>query len=288
MRKPWRLVYPGVELPFGTIESGFVFETAPDLGARAISNEDAARPRGDGRSFGQDYVDGRTITFELAVPGNDEEEARQRLGALSRAWRADSVRLSSGAVATLESDRGRVTFGRPRRFASAEEWLPQGLALVTADFETSEDAWYGPEQRADVSLVPAPGGGLVAPLAAPLATTATSDRSRVFTVGGELNTWPVFEVAGPITNPVVEIVGVLSMEFRTTLAEGETLVADSRPFARSILRNGASIAGTLAPRATRLSQAALAPGRYELVLRGTSEPGTARAAVRWRDAYPTP
>jgi len=288
MRNPWRLTYPGVALPFGTVESGYVFAAAPDLGARSFLTEDTGRPRGDGRLFGQDYVDGRTITFDLAVHGDDEDEARQRLGTLSRAWRADAVRLEGGAVATLESDRGRVAFGRPRRFASTDEALPQGLSLVTADFETADDAWYGPENRADVDLVPPAGGGLVAPLASPLSTTATSDRSRVFTVGGTLDTWPIFEIRGPITNPVLEVMGAYRLELRTTLTASHRVVIDTRPFARSILRNGASIAGTLAPHSGRLSQAALPPGTYELVLRGTSEPGTARATVRWRDAYPTP
>lgn len=288
MRNPWRLSYPGVVLPFGTVESGVVFTTAPDLGSRAVQDEDAALPRGDGRAFGQDYLDGRTLTFELAVHGSDEDAARKTLGTLSRAWRADSVRLTSGAVATLESDRGRVAFGRPRRFASADEDLPQGLAVVTADFETADDNWYGTEQRVNVALVPPAGGGLIAPLASPLATTTSSDRSQVFTVAGELDTWPVFEIQGPITNPVLEVVGSLRMEFRLTLSETQKITIDTRPFARSILRDGASVAGTLSRTSSRLSQASLAPGKHELVLRGTSAPGTARAAVLWRDAYTTP
>lgn len=288
MRKPWKLSYPGTELSFGTIQTGYVFETAPDLGSRAISHEDTPRPQADGRVFGEDFVAGRTITFELAVDGEDEDEARHRLGILSRAWRADSVRQQAGAVATLESDRGRVAFGRPRRFAASEELLPEGLALVTADFEAAEDNWYGPENRREIQLVPAAGGGLVAPLRAPLSTTATSDRSQVLTIGGDLETWPVFEVYGPITNPVLEIVGVLRMELQLSLTEDQRVVLDSRPFARSILRNGASVAGSLTPNSTRLSQAALSPGRYEFALRGASPSGTARAAIRWRDAYPTP
>jgi hypothetical protein len=162
------------------------------------------------------------------------------------------------------------------------------MTQVLADFACSDAGWYGSEQSENISLVPDPGGGLIAPLASPLATTRTSDRSQSFTVGGHLPTWPVFEIKGPITNPVVEVVGLLSMEFRLSLAFDQTLIVDTRPWARSILRDTASKAGTLSRTSTRLSKAAIPPGKYEFVLRGTSDSGTASATLRWRDAFVNP
>jgi len=288
MPNDWLLSYPGEALTFGTIASRFVFTEAPDLGPTEIHSEDAARPRADGVIFGADFHGGRTITFELAVDGKDETDGRTLLGRLGKAWRADKIRQSPGAVAMLTSGGGRVTFGRPRRFASNDEYLPQGLAHVVADFACAEDVWYGGEQSVNVALQPPPGGGLIAPLASPLATTATSDRSTVIRIGGEVSTWPVFEIQGPIVNPIVEIVGLLKMEFRTSLAFDQKLVVDTRPWVRSILRNGASVAGSLTRTSTRLSKAAIPPGSYELVLRGTSDSGTASVTTRWRDAYTTP
>lgn len=289
MRNDWIISYPGEALSFGSIASRYVFTAAPEIGPPDIETADATRPRGDGVAFGVDFFGGRTITFEIDVDGVDEVDARARLAVLNRAWRADAVRQTPGAVATLTTDSGRVTFGRPRRFVSADGWLPQGLSEVTADFACSDTLFYaGAESEASVSLIPAPSGGLIAPLASPLATTRTSDRSEVFTVGGELPTWPVFEIQGPITNPVVEVLGVLRMEFRLTLAYDEALVVDTRPWARSILRNGASVAGCLSRTSSRLSQASIPPGSYELVLRGASGSGTAAATVRWRDAYLNP
>lgn len=285
----WRLTYPGEDLAFGSIESGYVFTTAPDLGAREIDHEDERRPRTDGVSFGQDFMGGRTITFELDVNGTDEADAKAKLARLSRAWRADVVRFTPGATATLTSGSGRVAFGRPRRFASNDDLQPQGLSTVVADFATADDAWYGgTEQGVTVSLVPAPSGGLLAPLAAPLSTTLSSDRSQGVTIGGELPTWPVIEIQGPITNPTVELVGAVRMDFRLTLAYDQKLVIDSRPWARSILRNGASVAGTITRTSTRLAHAALDPGSYEFVLRGTANTGNPYATIRWREAYITP
>lgn len=288
MPNDWRLAYPGEDLAFGSIASRLVFSAAPDLGSHEIRHDDAERPRADGVVFGADFFGGRTITFDVAVAGEDEAHARELLAVMAGAWRADVVRKTSGAVATLAADSGRITYGRPRRFASVDELLPQGMSHVIADFAAVESVWYGEEHNVSVTLQPAPGGGLLAPLASPLATTSSSDRSTAFTVAGDLQTWPVFEIQGPITNPVVEIVDLLRMEFRLTLAHDETLVVDTRPWGRSILRDGASVAGSLSRTSTRLSQAAIPPGSHELVLRGVSESGTARVTARWRDAYLTP
>lgn len=288
MPNDWHLSYPGEDLAFGSVASGFVFDAAPEVGPLEIRSDDAVRPRADGVVFGADFFGGRTITFGITVDGADEAEARERLAVLTKAWRADSIRSTPGAVATLASDSGRVAFGRPRRFVSADELLPFGLSRVTCDFAGGDSLWYGAESSASVTLAPSSNGGLIAPLASPLATTATSDRSTGFTVGGEVPTWPVFEIQGPITNPVVEVVGVFRMEFRTSLAYDQTLTVDTRPWARTILRDGASLAGTLSRTSTRLSQASLPPGRYELALRGASESGTASVGIRWRDAHLTP
>lgn len=288
MPNDWHLSYADVDVPFGSVASGYVFNKAPEVGAPEIVQEDATRPRSDGVAFGVDYLSGRTVTFDLTVNGRDEADARAKLADLARAWRADAVRQTAGAVAALTSSNGRSTFGRSRRFASADELLPQGMTQVVADFASADDLWYGQETKVSVGLVPAPGGGLVAPLAAPLSTTSTSDRSQVVTVGGAVPTWPVFEIQGPITNPVVEIVGRIRMEFRLSLAFDQTLVVDTRPWARSVLLDGASVAGSLTRTSTRLSRSALAPGSHELVLRGVSQSGTARLSAAWRDAYLTP
>lgn len=289
MPNDWHLSYDGVDVAFGSVASGYVFNKAPEIGAADFVVDDANRPRADGLAFGTDYLGGRTVGFDLTVNGTSEDDARSRLATLAKAWRADSVRGTPGAVAMLTSGSGRVTFGRPRRFASNDDLLPSGMTQILADFACSEAVWYGSEQSETVALVPDTGGGLITPLASPLATTATSDRSRSFSVGGHLPTWPVFEIQGPITNPVVEIVGLVSMEFRTSLTFDQTLVVDTRPWARSVLRNdGASKAGTASRGSTRLSQSAIPAGQYEFVLRGTSDSGTASATLRWRNAYINP
>lgn len=288
----WSLVYPGAEYVFGTGATPVFNITAPNLGDAGIRNADNDRARGDGIAFGTDFRSNRTIGFDLGIKGQTEDEIRDAEAALSRVWRADAVRSKAGAVAELHSryrGRERVTFGRPRRYAPNLADAKHGLGLVTADFVTADDKWYSAvENVQSVTLAPAVGGGLMAPLASPLSTTADSDRSTAIRVTSDLPVWPVITIQGPITNPVVEVLGVLRFEVRTTLRSDQSLVIDTQPWGRTVLRDGASVAGALTRTSTRLSKAAISPGSYELVLRGQDETGTARATVRWRDVYTTP
>lgn len=289
----WSLTYAGTSVTWGPADLPIVNMDAPDLGAVDIREDDADRPREDGRAFGQDFRGGRTISFELGVFGQDEAAARTTLAALARAWRADPVRGTPGAVAELRmrhAGRERVAYGRPRRFASNDSEIGQGVATVVADFAVTDDVFYGTTaQIEDVTLAPPLGGGLTGVLAAPLTTTTTSDRSAAITVGGELSAWPVLTIHGPTTNPVVEVVGRWRLELRTTLAYDRAVTVDPRPWARSVLLNGGgSLAGAVTRTSPRLSAMALPPGSYEVALRGIDETGTSSVRFAWRDAYPTP
>jgi hypothetical protein len=288
MSGDWKLTYPGNTLTFGSHESRMGFASAPEIGLPDSLTEDMSAPGGDGRLFGVDYFGGQMVTFEVDIftPG-DREAAKVLLAQMRHVWRADAIRSDAGAVATLTSDRGRVTFGRPRRFVPGEDGDRSGLIRVTADFATVSDLWFGELEQVEVGLVPVPSGGLVAPLAAPLSTTESSDRSQAVTVGGELPTWPAVMVFGPITNPVVEI-GPVRWEFRITLAYDQSLTVDAAPWARTILRDGAGVPGVLTPKSTRLANATVSPGVHEFVLRGSSSTGTARAVASWRPAFHTP
>lgn len=288
----WRLSYPGVDLVFGTASHEVFLLATPDLGDVELRTADAANARRDGVSFGVDYLGGRTITFDLGVRGESEAAVRSSLAALAAAWRADAVRSRPGAVATLAAryrDEDRVVFGRPRHFAQVTaEARTARFASVVADFACADDRFYSAEEHeVTVSIVPAPQGGLEAPLASPLSTTESSDRSVGFTVAGDSPAWPVIVVEGPISSPVVEVVGRWRLEFDLTLDYDHTLTIDASPWARTVLRDGAGVWGSLSRTSSRLAETGLPPGDYEFVLRGESTTGTALARLRWRDSYST-
>lgn len=286
----WQLVYGDTAVTFGPADLPIVNMSAPDLGDIEVTADDVNRPRADGVAFGVDYRGGRTITFDLGLFGADEADVRATLRTLARAWRADPVRLVPGATAELHvqyAGAERVVYGRPRRFAAAEADVAQGVVTVAADFACVDDLFYDPaDQSFSLGIVPPPSGGLITPLASPLTTTATSDRSTGFTVGGDMPAWPVITIHGPITNPEVEVVGQWTIGLNTSLASDQSLTIDTRPWARTILlSNGGSLAGTLTAGSARLASASLPPGDYEAVLRGTDQTGTASLTFAWRNVY---
>lgn len=289
MLTDWRLTYGTTDFKFGTIDSKYVFpqDGPPDVSNLTIDDEDADRPRGDGILFGTDFLGGTTITFSIDVNGADEAESLRLLQDLAHAWRADEVRSNPGAVAMLTSHTGRVTFGRPRKFQHKLDLTPFGLTAVDCTFDTADSLWYSAPNFETVKLVPDLGGGLKDPLKAPLTTSKGTDRSQSIVVGGVAPVWPTITIDGPITNPVVEVVGVFSLGFNISLAADQSLTIDTRPWARTITRDGAGIAGSLDPNRNRLSEASIPPGTYELSLRGISPSGTPQAQITWRDAYPT-
>ena len=285
----WRLSYPGTSYTFGTTATPVWHRTTPDLGDVEIRSADVDRPRQDGRAFGMDYRGGRTITFDMGIRGRTPEAVREEASALQRAWRADAVRQTPGAVAELRihyNGRERLVYGRPRRLAlDFSEVAVNQYVGVVADFACVDDLFYAPDLNGvGFGIVPSLGGGLTAPLRSPLSTTATSDRSQGFRVSSEMPAWPIITVDGPISNAVVTIGPDVRIEVRQDIGVGETVVIDTQPWARTAIRNGtANVAGSL--RGTRLSQASLLSGAYDVGLKGTDPTGTAAVRVDWRAVY---
>ncbi|MDG4792704.1 hypothetical protein [Micromonospora sp. WMMD1082] len=288
-----RLLYSGTDITWGPADLPIVTVGPPDWGDVEIRSEDEPRPREDGVMMGDDYRGNRVVTLELGVFGATEAAARTTLAGLSRAWRGDTIRRTPRVAAELRTrnaGRERAVFGRPRRFAVEENEAQEGVLLVGATFETVDDLFYATTETVrTVTLAPPLGGGLTGVLGSPLTTTATSDRSAVLDVGGELPAWPVLQIRGPITNPVVEILGRWRVELRTTIAVGRTVTVDPRPWSRSVLLNGGgSVAGALTRTSPRLADMTIPPGRHEVAFRGTDETGTSSVRIAWRDAHASP
>ncbi|MEU8023750.1 hypothetical protein AB0B88_16195 [Micromonospora haikouensis] len=288
----WTITYPGTSFTWGYPWDEVINLTAPDLGAPELRVDDADQPRRDGRLFGVDYRSGTTITFEVGLSTRAGEAAVRDLAERMRqVWRADVLRGIPGAVAELRArhvGRERVTYGRPRRWATVDQLAPRGYIPGVATFETADDLWYGPDVFSEtLAITPPLGGGLVGSLSAPLTSTGESDRSQAITVGGALPAWPVITIAGPITNPVVEMVGLWRFELLASLAYDRTVTIDTRPWVRSVVLNqaGGSLAGALTRQSPRLADAGIPPGTYEAVLRGIDATGTARATVAWQETY---
>ncbi|MER7164492.1 hypothetical protein ABT336_00215 [Micromonospora sp. NPDC000207] len=287
----WSLVYPGTALTWGPRHRPVINRTKPEITGPELRVDDADLPRGDGRMFGQDFRSGAAIVFNLGMIAASEQAVRDLAAEVTAAWRGDRVRSVPGAVAELRAryaGRERTTYGRPRRCDLDYRFAEQGVITGIAEFAMVADCWYGPTESTSVGIAPGVGGGLVAPLSAPLLTTQDSDRSAAVTVTGLLPARPVLTVLGPIVNPTVELVGLWSIGLQTTLAYDQAVTVDTRPWARSVLRSGGgSAAGALTRQSPRLADATIPAGVHELVLRGTDGTGTARAELSWQPTYPS-
>lgn len=292
----WELSYPGCELVFGTIASGRYFLTPPDLGSAEIEAGDQPPPRGDGTAFGVDTLTGPTFTFEIGVDQVDQvgpwAAVLDAQGDMRRAWRADVIRRQPRAVAVLRTrnaGRTRRVYGRPRKFApTPAKFDRRGYNSVVAEFKTADDLFYGDEPTLlTVGIVPPFTGGLSAPLSAPLtATAATSSASRMLGVAGDEPSWLQATVYGPITDPVIDIVGVLTVTLRLTIASDQRVDIDARPWVRRALTSaGASVAGAFTADTPRLSNMTIPPGYHEVALRGVDATGTASLSIEVEHVY---
>lgn len=295
----WRLEYPGESLEFGTHETGFPFTRQVTVGPVEVVTNDADHPLSDGLVFGVDILRGRTLGFAGAhilpvkTPTHYRHERPLILGdRIEAVWRGDVVREVPGGVAELTHvDRGRMVYGRPRRYAADHAKLRHGWTTWAADFTTVDDRFYGAEEKTvTVALVAGSVGGYETPFEFPLSAVGGSGSPRaLLDNAGKLSTWPVVTINGPIYAPGVELLslggGTLwRMWVDAYLASDESLVIDCRPWVRSAKLNGTNVPGLL--RGATMGQARIPVGASELKLTGVDGTGTATVNVSWRDAHP--
>jgi hypothetical protein len=288
MSAAWKLdCGPDGSILFGPQSTNLPFAIAPEIGDPSRENQDGTLPGVDGSFFGVDTTGGQTIAFGLTAVGDTDAEANALYSAFRKVWRADTIRRTPGAVATLTAPSGRSTFGRPRRITPTYYPTDAAVIGITADFSTTDDLWYGDEESLTVPFAISQSGGLVAPLKSPLVARGYTTRENTFTVTGEQPTWPIITIRGPVLNPQVEVAGRLLFAASTSLAYDEWLTIDTRPGLRSVLRNGSRIAA-LARSSTLLPSASIPPGAHTFTLSGSSSTGNPTATIAWRPAHSTP
>lgn len=232
-------------------------------------------PRGDGRRFGRVFRRGQVVSLSVEVRP-DARALEDVWRDLLSVWRADGVRDVAGVFATLTAPSGRHARGLPVNIDPNEEHRFFGANRAVLSFEAVDDLWYGPEEQTVIRFVPPVSGGLTFPAEAPFTfDSGPAVRNASVRVGGDVATWPVFEIRGPVSNPEIDIVGVGKLMFSVDLAYDQSLLVDTRPWARWVKRDGAPLPGALSPRGARLSDVALLPGTYQVLLRGYDPTGTA-------------
>lgn len=298
LRGEWRLDYSGTSFSFGgwdpvanpfRLPTAIGLRSAPSMGDVTLTTDDADRPRTDGQLFGADVRGGRTVGFSLALRGSSEAATLALLATASAAWRADSIRWTPGAYATLTTNsdgRLRTLFGRPRRFAPNDDNRKTGLVTVECDFQAMDDRFYADaETGISVPFIAPPSSGVVAPVTTPVTTTPQASTPGGIVIGGDLETCPVITINGPILNPTVAAVNRWSLQLMMQIVAGQSVTIDTRPWVRAVTSSsGASFAGALT-RTSRLDRAVLSPGAYAVSLSGVDNTGLSSMQFAWRDSY---
>jgi hypothetical protein len=287
MPGPWALRYPGVDAVFSD-ESGIYLRVAPDLGDYDIVTDDTDNVRGDGSTFGEDFHGGRTLSITFGIVGTTETDMWDRFSKLSAYWNAAAIRTTPGALTELVSDRGRSAFGRPRRIRPTDVFPESRMMTVETTFRTTDKLFYGAPDSLAVPLGLTQGGGLKSPLKSPLVARGSTTAANTFVVLGEEPTWPVLTIAGgAILNPVATVPGIFRYAVPASLRYDDSVVIDTRPGRRSVIKNGTQIA-SLSRTSSFLDEGALTPGGHTLTLSGSSASGNPTATLEWRAAFPSP
>ncbi len=265
-------------------------------GGPEIENGDVALPGQDCTAFGSDYHSGRTLTFELFTAA----DARAAVQALEARWTTPQLRLEPRRVVPLRmrlpGGPPVLVYGRPRRFeVTAASLRRAGRIELLADFRCADSLFYDDsagERSVSLSLTAPDGAGITWPLHWPLAGAPAGapagERQDTAQVGGSAPAWPLIDFRGPVTQPQLTVQDTgLSLRLDATLAPGETVTVDTRPWARTALRqDGASLSGYL--RGAALADLQLPVGSTLLHYGRTDLSGQSSCTVRWRDAHNLP
>lgn len=257
--------------PFGgELDSVIVQPGGFDPGVAEWRVQDQDNPSGDGVVFGRDLLSGPTWAFTFLTNEYTAPDALDSLEAMAGLWLDNANRSVPGAVSVLRYNIGgriRRVYGRPRRWsATVTPGLWGGVTPAVADFKCVDALHYDDELRT-LQFGIVPGSGVIA------------------SVGGSASAPFVATIHGPITNPWVAGPG-WRFDFLTTLSSSQSLIVDTRPWAKTVLRqDGVSLAGTLTHDSTALSDARLLPSSAELTFGGVDTTHTATCSVSWRPTY---
>ena len=242
------------------------------------------------RNFGRDVLAGPTHTFAAFVDQDDVDTAVAALETLRTAWLAPAIRDTPGLMSIMRyrlAGRNRLFYGRPRKFASPpSNRILNGYIPITMTFDTVNALFY--EDLASTTTIPyatTSDGGVTFPLTFPVSSLPSGQREGSVYIGGSVATYPVIRFNGPIQNPYLTCGSAWTVQLNMTIASGQYVEVDARPWKMTVLRNGLySEAGSLTRR-TRFKDLVLNPGPQEFAFGGTDLGGAPTCTVTWRGAY---
>lgn len=261
---------------------------------------------GDGTRFGIEFYGGITWTITGSIHSGingrvagDSSAAWNTWSQLARAWSYYPERLTPRSVIPLYFKRpGRqemVVYGRPNRLDPVTTSSHAGFIAYTATFRQSDPKFYSATSKEIVVGLNATSysGGIRVNsngIQLPFTTTAATSVTGAVTHDGDAPTHPILAIQGAVTNPVVSYLDELgntiwTVRLNATIAEGDTVVIDTRQWERSIVNqsDGASYAGAYL--GSKLQDVTLLPGSGLIRYGATSSSGSSNVRVTYKDAW---
>lgn len=245
----------------------------------------------DGDRFGVDRRGGRLISIDANTDAYTTTDGLRLARRLEAAWDAEPYRSVPGRHQILRWRRGGGVY---RAYGRSRDCIPDhsmdwtGNIPYTLTFRASEPRFYSDfEVTETIGFVPEEVGGLEGDLIGDIIASGHGSSQRGFIVGGDLPTWVIMLVRGPIANPVLEFTDQWRVELTTSIRAGDSVLIDPTPWGGPDVRTsgGANAAGMLTPRSRLLSQMKLPPGAHTAVLLGSDPTGTSSADIITRDCY---
>jgi hypothetical protein len=293
-RNPNPYLVSAFEITPGTLITGVGGNLSSSSGASGTTTPDASYPNEDGVKFGQDYYTGMVLTWSIDV-WQRGQMVYDQIGALKGVWRNPKWRQTSNLVTTVRICRGgrtRLAYGRPRNFKETYGEVERGWSPIDCTFQCADEKFYDDELKIQtIGIQNPPVDGLVFPNTTPWRLQQFQEQYTTIHVGGDLFTWPMFTIHGPITNPSIQYDNEWTIELLTVLDHTQTVTIDPRPWYRMTLKNGVTtknIAGAYTQDSPTMKEMRFFPGQHTINYGGLDPTLTSRVDVSWRDAYGTP
>lgn len=234
------------------------------------------------RYMGQRVV---TITGEIV-----ENETARRQAILDRIARYCTPGVRPTLVVALEDDQPRSIVLRAEAFSAPLTNLSGGRFAFSASWRSANDPrFYALESTTEIWLPPAAAAAgriynLVYPRTYPTAYGGAGTIDVV--VEGNAETWPTFEIFGPISNPqITELGDVGAIAFAgLNIAQGHYVTVETAT--RRVYADGDPAADRYSYLdVSRTQWFALEPGTTTLRFTGTAYGPPAQCQITWTDAY---
>lgn len=262
-----------------------------------IRSSDSEMEARDGVVPGRDYFGSRQISFDIWTNRRSMQEARETIGQVLRAWRAQSNRLEAGVLVPLDfqaatDPKWKRVYGRPRRADDPDfgVLMRRGRAQASLEFDVLDPLVYDlAEELAVLPMIEGGGsdGSWIPPWIWPITPGAgsTERRAGALDVRGEVPTPAVVRFYGPGSRFRLDGSRGWHVGLRpsVTLAYDEVITID--PLTRTVTDNfGRNRYGAL-DRSTDPADLTLRTGMENVFFSATDPTHRARAEVLWRPAY---